>query len=366
LLARSLSLHRQDTNVRIFIIRNIPTSSKRWLRNATSAFGYGRGYTEPSPTCLQYSLRRIFFPPLVLALNILLKRRRRVVPKLLMYSSAKENQNPSKTRLWLFILQSLAEVKHLTICLRPRSSLLTSLIATEEYLAPFTVASSTKYRDILGQAHQWLSACRTEHKACSQAKSGELPTRLVAVEKKELQLHARLCDGLTLSPDTDYLTLSHCWGTTSFFTLKEDNQEKLRHSIPTSQLPQVFQDAILITYELGYRYIWIDSLCIIQDSEGASDWLRESPTMDRVYGNSVCNLAATGFYSGQEGLFPLGCLSEILPPKVSIMPSGTQNPSSSYYIISAEEWNREILRAPLHKRGWVYQEQIMVRFKVHG
>lgn len=184
------------------------------------------------------------------------------------------------------------------------------------------------------------------------------------VEKNGLQLCARLCDGLTLPPDTDYLTLSHCWGDIPFFTLREQNLEQLRQSIPIFELPQVFQDAILITHELGFSYIWIDSLCIIQNSDGASDWLRESPTMDRVYGNSVCNLAVTGFYGGQEGLFPLGYLSEILPPKVNCRPLSAQKSSASYYIVSADEWGQEITNSPLHFRGWVYQEQIMVKLKI--
>jgi Heterokaryon incompatibility protein (HET) len=68
----------------------------------------------------------------------------------------------------------------------------------------------------------------------------------------------------------------------------------------------VFQDAMLTNIELGFSYLWIDSLCIIQNSAGSSDWLSESSTMDRVYRKGICNLSATGFHDGQKGLFVPG------------------------------------------------------------
>jgi hypothetical protein len=225
------------------------------------------------------------------------------------------------------------------------------------------VAGSTTRRAIFKQAREWLFACQVEHSDCQRIRNGKLPTRLVAVEKKGLQICARLCDGLTLHPDSDYLTLSHCWGQNSFFTLKKQNLELLRESIPVSELPRVFQDAILVTHELGFSYIWIDALCIIQDSDGGSDWLRESLSMHLVYGNSICNLAATGFHDGQEGLFPVRQLSEILPPKLNSKHLDTNKPDTSYYVFSPDEWLKEIITSPLHTRGWVYQEQIMVKLK---
>lgn len=63
--------------------------------------------------------------------------------------------------------------------------------------------------------------------------------------------------------------------------------------------PRTFRDAILITRALGYRYLWIDSLCIIQDSE---DWFHEASTMGDVYSNSQCTLAAIYAYNSTEGL----------------------------------------------------------------
>jgi hypothetical protein len=57
-----------------------------------------------------------------------------------------------------------------------------------------------------------------------------------------------------------------------------------QHSIPWDRLSKTFRDAILVTRELGLQYLWIDSLCIIQDD--ANDWAIESAKMANVYGDA--------------------------------------------------------------------------------
>jgi hypothetical protein len=210
---------------------------------------------------------------------------------------------------------------------------------------------------IIRLAKTWLSACREQHEKCSWSAKGELPTRLVAVdrtgEKKDLSV--RLCHSDSLPRDTEYVSLSHCWGKVPFFTLTQDKLQQLERSIPMQQLPMAFQDAIRITYDLGFRYIWIDSLCIIQDSR--DDWHKESVAMDRVYLNGVLNLAATGYRNGQEGLLRFTEPREIMPPKIDCAKFNSHSPK--YSVFSSFDWNREVTRAPLNQRGWVCQEQVM-------
>ncbi|KAF9765901.1 hypothetical protein IL306_001747 [Fusarium sp. DS 682] len=66
-------------------------------------------------------------------------------------------------------------------------------------------------------------------------------------------------------------------------------------------LPKTFQDAISATRKLGYRYLWIDSLCILQDDQ--QDWAREAALMHKVYTNAECNLAAEASQDSSGGLF---------------------------------------------------------------
>jgi hypothetical protein len=153
--------------------------------------------------------------------------------------------------------------------------------------------------------------------------------------------------------------LSHCWGTTPIFRLLTGNIETLQKSLPVEHLPQTFQDAILLTRRLGIEYIWIDSLCIIQDS--ITDWAKESVTMGDVYKHAYCNIAATGFPDGQKGLY-VKRDPQLLQLLEFRIPSGPRKnrdiPSGSYYCIDSV-WENEVIDAPLNKRAWVFQERYL-------
>ena len=134
-------------------------------------------------------------------------------------------------------------------------------------------------------------------------------------------------------------------------------------SIPVDELPVMFQDAFSITAQLGYEYIWIDSLCIIQDSPGSSDWLEESARMHHVYGNSVCNLAATGFSDGSQGLLSGDRGQDLSFPSFhfdKLFKHLNVETSEECHIISTDNFRREIVDSPLHQRAWVIQEQVLV------
>ena len=104
-----------------------------------------------------------------------------------------------------------------------------------------------------------------------------------------------------LNRGTKYTALSYCWGkSASIFTLKTRNIRSLESSIPLPLLPATIQDAIAITHSLGIRYIWIDCLCILQDSQ--SDWEKEAAQMCDYYSNASITLAASWAPSASHGL----------------------------------------------------------------
>lgn len=76
-----------------------------------------------------------------------------------------------------------------------------------------------------------------------------------------------------------------------------------------------------MTRHLGFKHLWIDSLCIIQDSH--DDWLREAPQMGDVYRNAICNIAGTGFSDGSNGLFVNRDPRLVSPLKVHVDWNGT-------------------------------------------
>jgi hypothetical protein len=80
-----------------------------------------------------------------------------------------------------------------------------------------------------------------------------------------------------------------------------NNPEKFRVRIPLEGLTETFKDAIHTNRFLGLQYLWIDSLCILQDDP--DDWMRESPSMSSVYGGATINIATSGAVDGSLGCF---------------------------------------------------------------
>lgn len=116
-----------------------------------------------------------------------------------------------------------------------------------------------------------------------------MPTRLVEVQVKEAKYVLKLVEGI--SPQK-YVTLSHCWGKNMKPTAKTmiSTLHENKINIPWENLTQTFRDAVAMTERLGYRYIWIDSLCIVQDKK--EDWEAESAQIGMVYENCDLMLSA--------------------------------------------------------------------------
>ena len=124
---------------------------------------------------------------------------------------------------------------------------------------------------------RWLGECALHHEMCPLRKdpSGFLPTRLLDVGSAPEFSDLRVVDSSSLPRARPYLTLSHCWGSGPMFRLLRSNIEELKMRVPFERLSRTFQHAIMTTRRIsaqyGICYIWIDSLCIIQDSIGGSD-----------------------------------------------------------------------------------------------
>jgi hypothetical protein len=150
----------------------------------------------------------------------------------------------------------------------------------------------------------WMQNCTTRHTRCQRQDHNQRPTwrpaRLIFVGKDN-STPLQLCKGSSLSPDVKYMTLSHRWPKESVFKLLTGNLEDLERVVPVGALPKNFCDAILLTCFLDVEYLWIDSLCIIQDSK--SDWDTEAATMGDVYAHSFCNIAGTASQNVAQGLF---------------------------------------------------------------
>lgn len=122
--------------------------------------------------------------------------------------------------------------------------------------------------------------------------------------------------------------------------------------IPYAALTQTFRDAIEVAQYFGINYIWIDSLCTIQDD--SNDWSIESVKMSDVYGNSHLNIEATSAPDGSHGLFQVGKENRNL--SFHTRPFNAGQREVSYHFVPNDMYGQPMLDAPLNKRGWVVQE----------
>lgn len=203
---------------------------------------------------------------------------------------------------------------------------------------------------------KWLETC-SSHKQCQNLISQSLiPKRLIYLCSDSQKLQLRVSEDIPSR--SRYATLSHCWGTLIFETLKMDNLEQLKLEIPQKSLSKSFQDAITVTRKLGLEYIWIDSLCIVQDS--VDDWQEQSALMGSIYSASSCNISATDANDGSEGLFlQRSSFSPLLVETTFNGLKGTFNVHQNYL------WDRRIPNSVLCKRGWVYQERALSARNLH-
>ena len=126
--------------------------------------------------------------------------------------------------------------------------------------------------------------------------------------------------------DVAYATLAHYWGSADFLTVTTSNFKNFCQGIEVNLLTQSFQDAIPVTHRLGFQYLWIDSLCIIQDS--GEDWMRKSSKMLDVSRFAELTIAAASAWQSSEGLFvdqkPLALSPYLLALDVKGQKKGTK------------------------------------------
>lgn len=144
----------------------------------------------------------------------------------------------------------------------------------------------------------WLSNCEAVHPKCSSAPT-PLPTRVIDVGDPDGGTPCRVYE--TQREFGHYMALSHCWGPPELIfktTVQAFGNNKTQ--LPWGRLSKTLREAIEVTRRLGIRYIWIDSLCVLQVDE--DHWNREAANMGNIYKNAYLTLAATASSSGMGGL----------------------------------------------------------------
>lgn len=211
-------------------------------------------------------------------------------------------------------------------------------------------------------AKSWFDNCLSTHKSCKIAVQDYLlPTRLIDIETRRDK--PRLVPSTDLPSNIPYATLSHCWGELKITTLQKKNLKEFQEHIPMRKLCKTFRESFDTARQFGLCYIWIDSLCIIQDDE--ADWARESLLMSQVYGFSKLNIAAAGAKDGRKGLFFRRNPLLVQKFRTTVQPSSTEE------LPVTIEWSLSRLQAkcvqlsPLGYRAWAFQERFLAPRTLH-
>jgi len=189
-----------------------------------------------------------------------------------------------------------------------------------------------------------------------------LPSRYVEVLGKD---HIRLAE--TKNQRGAYITLSHRWEgkKTGKCSTTTNNYDTRLHNIPITGLTKTFQDAISIAHRLDIKYLWIDSLCIIQDGDNGEDWSSESQNMAQYYQYSILTLTAVRS-AGQAGVFPV--TNQLDTRSLIQLPYRDRDgiKRGFIYLYSVKDnlptsYTDLIRSDELLRRGWVFQEQLLSR-----
>jgi hypothetical protein len=97
--------------------------------------------------------------------------------------------------------------------------------------------------------------------------------------------------------------LSHRWSDLTPLKLTPSNLNTLTAGIEIDKLSTTFLDAMVVTRRPGLKYLWIDSLCNVQDEPEFTDWKVEAPKIGDIYQNAELNVANARCGSPTEGLF---------------------------------------------------------------
>lgn len=197
--------------------------------------------------------------------------------------------------------------------------------------------------------------CHKTHQRCTD-EVNQLPTRVIDVGDPEGNEEPKLLE--TNNRSDLYVTLSHRWNSLNTLTTTTATLQTRLQAIPLTTMPQTFIDAVKVARYFHIQYLWIDSLCILQDSE--SDWISESARMADIYSNSIFTISASTTADHRQGFLrprnteyirPLAELSHKMPD--------SDLTGKVYIRHDFDSWSRSVSNSILGQRAWALQERLL-------
>ncbi|KAL7794270.1 heterokaryon incompatibility domain-containing protein [Trichoderma ceciliae] len=216
------------------------------------------------------------------------------------------------------------------------------------------------------KATSWFRECNDTHANCATGETPEMPDRVLDIAAEDTASGVKLV--CTNGKKARYACLSHRWGKETSQTTKE-NIESLCQEVPWDYLSSTYQDSITFMrkfskwhqdeYGEAIRYIWIDSLCIIQNSK--RDWLKHSLKMSEIYSNSSITLVESHGLNTEKRLFQESS-SKHISKHVSIQDAEGNDHELNYrHTMYHPTFMIKDDNIPVWKRAWVFQERLLSR-----
>lgn len=207
-----------------------------------------------------------------------------------------------------------------------------------------------KTKDNVRRAQSWFETCLNSHPHC-KSEIPHLPTRVVDVGSSNEHTKLITTDGKTSKP---YVALGYSWGKSpNLRLLAKDLLSYSQRGIPFKAMPKSVQDAVIITRTLGVQYLWVDALCIMQDS--SSDWDKEAAMMGDIYSNATVVMKAASTADCQDGLYRARERDEVADLNLKVE---LEDGSLGFASLRIESL---VTEEPLDGRGWCLQESWLAR-----
>jgi hypothetical protein len=205
------------------------------------------------------------------------------------------------------------------------------------------VSCDARTEESFAQIDSWISECSLNHSNCCPRVPLCLPTRVIDVgdSSRSPSLFT------SLGQHGTWVALSYCWGNLLPLRTMTHTLEDFHRQIPFKMLPALFQDVVTLVRRLGHRYLWIDALCIIQDSE--TDWLSESIKMGEIFQGATLTIAAEAARDSSVGLS--SSMRKKGPPSIVISAYSQLRGIRGHVSEGIEPFSKQGVRTPQHKHA---------------
>ncbi|KAI0407416.1 heterokaryon incompatibility protein-domain-containing protein [Xylaria palmicola] len=239
--------------------------------------------------------------------------------------------------------------------------------------SPITLSSNN-----VTKIKSWIDSCLSNHSQCSttQITTDWIPKRLLEVTNGGNGLRVRLVESLesNLNRGAKFAALSHVWGDLNAsppLRLLTSNFSQLKKGIQEYELPRNFLEASHVCARLGIQYLWIDSLCIIQNS--VDDWKEQALLMHLVYSHALITIVATSAKSCHDGFLERDIeLTSTAMIAYSLPVEGERSASDGGYMIiydydnPLDIWRMHAINgSKWNTRAWTMQERSLSTRMVH-